>query len=426
MRPSAPRRPTRSTTRSPSGSRADDYRPRALYERFGIEVLATTDDPCDDLAAHAALAADPTWTGRVIPTFRPDRYLEPALPGLARRRRARSARRPTSTPATTPATCERAGEPAPATSSQHGATAGRPRPRRRCAPTRSSAAEAERASTGAALAGSDRRARRVAFRRHMLFEMARMSCDDGLVMTLHPGVRAQPPPADRARFGPTPGHDIPARARVHRRRCARCWSASARTRLPPIVLSRSTRPSGRASWRRWPASTRRSTSGRRGGSSTLPTPCAASARRSPRPPASPAPRASSTTRARSARSRRATTCPAGSTPACWPTSWPSTASTRTRRVETAVDLVPDRPTGGVQAVTAAAPACSPRERPHGRGRPHRSALVHLGLGAFFRAHQAWYTDRAPDAARLGHRRVHRPRPRDVAAALRPKAACTRW
>src|SRR4051812_48908527 len=59
------------------------YRPRALYERFRIAVLATTDDPCDDLSAHAALAADPAWTGRVIPTFRPDRYLEPALPGWA-------------------------------------------------------------------------------------------------------------------------------------------------------------------------------------------------------------------------------------------------------------------------------------------------------------------------------------------------------
>src|SRR3712207_6042094 len=31
----------------------DDYRPRALFGRFGIEFLATTDDPCDDLSAHA-------------------------------------------------------------------------------------------------------------------------------------------------------------------------------------------------------------------------------------------------------------------------------------------------------------------------------------------------------------------------------------
>ncbi len=35
---------------------------RALFERFGIEVLATTDDPCDDLAAHRRLADDPRWT----------------------------------------------------------------------------------------------------------------------------------------------------------------------------------------------------------------------------------------------------------------------------------------------------------------------------------------------------------------------------
>ena len=55
--------------------RLPEYRPRSLYERFGISVLATTDDPCSDLSAHAALTADDTWSGRVIPTFRPDRYL---------------------------------------------------------------------------------------------------------------------------------------------------------------------------------------------------------------------------------------------------------------------------------------------------------------------------------------------------------------
>src|SRR3954452_10222072 len=59
----------------------DAYRPRALFDRFRIEVLATTDDPCDDLSAHAALAADATFSGRVLPTFRPDRYLEAGAPG---------------------------------------------------------------------------------------------------------------------------------------------------------------------------------------------------------------------------------------------------------------------------------------------------------------------------------------------------------
>ena len=57
------------------------FRPRALLDRFGIEVLATTDDPADALTAHEALGADPTFSARVVPTFRPDRYLETAQPG---------------------------------------------------------------------------------------------------------------------------------------------------------------------------------------------------------------------------------------------------------------------------------------------------------------------------------------------------------
>ncbi len=61
----------------------EGFRPRALFRRFGIEVLATTDDPCDDLAAHEALRRDPTWSGRVVPTFRPDRYLDPGRAGWA-------------------------------------------------------------------------------------------------------------------------------------------------------------------------------------------------------------------------------------------------------------------------------------------------------------------------------------------------------
>ncbi|HKN46040.1 MAG TPA: glucuronate isomerase, partial [Propionibacteriaceae bacterium] len=57
-----------------------EFKPRALYEKFKIEVLATTDDPCDDLSAHQFLRNDGTWQGRVMPTFRPDKYLEPAQP----------------------------------------------------------------------------------------------------------------------------------------------------------------------------------------------------------------------------------------------------------------------------------------------------------------------------------------------------------
>ncbi|WP_254790725.1 glucuronate isomerase, partial [Curtobacterium sp. MCBA15_016] len=54
------------------------FRPRALFDAFGIEVLATTDAPTADLAAHARLAADPTFTGRVVPTFRADAVFDPS------------------------------------------------------------------------------------------------------------------------------------------------------------------------------------------------------------------------------------------------------------------------------------------------------------------------------------------------------------
>ncbi len=57
----------------------DAFRPRALYERFGIEFLATTDGALDPLDAHAVLAAS-GWGGRVVPTFRPDDVVDPDRP----------------------------------------------------------------------------------------------------------------------------------------------------------------------------------------------------------------------------------------------------------------------------------------------------------------------------------------------------------
>jgi len=181
------------------------YRPRALYERFRIAVLATTDDPCDDLSAHAALAADPTWSGRVIPTFRPDRYLEPAAPGW------RDA-------------VARLGEVADVDTGEYAGYVRALEHRRRYFVDNGATSadhshldvrtdplkEAEAARIyRAALAGEATAAERVAFRRHMLLGMARMSCEDGLVMTLHPGVRRghHGPTADA--FGPDTGHDIP-------------------------------------------------------------------------------------------------------------------------------------------------------------------------------------------------------------------------
>ena len=57
----------------------DDYLPRALFERFNIETLATTDSALDKLNHHASIK-NSGWLGRIIPTFRPDGVLDPLSP----------------------------------------------------------------------------------------------------------------------------------------------------------------------------------------------------------------------------------------------------------------------------------------------------------------------------------------------------------
>jgi glucuronate isomerase len=190
----------------------DEFRPRALYQRFGIEVLATTDDPSDDLSAHAALAADPTWSGRVLPTFRPDRYLEPAAPAWSDAVR-------------------RLGEVSGIDTGDYGGYVQALEDRRRYFRSHgATSADHSHPDVGtepldarqaaliyrAALHGHATVEECTAFRRHMLHEMARMSCEDGLVMTLHPGVRRDHHTPSAARFGPDRGHDIPVRTEFTR------------------------------------------------------------------------------------------------------------------------------------------------------------------------------------------------------------------
>jgi glucuronate isomerase len=57
------------------------FRPRALFERFRIEVLATTDSPLDSLSYHKAVRAS-AFKGRIIPTFRPDPVVDPDFPNF--------------------------------------------------------------------------------------------------------------------------------------------------------------------------------------------------------------------------------------------------------------------------------------------------------------------------------------------------------
>ncbi len=178
-----------------------EFRPRALFERFGIEVLATTDDPADDLAAHASLAADPSFAGRVLPTFRPDRYLEPGRPGW-RAAVDSIATDPTSQPSFISALEQRR-----AFFVAHGGTSA-DHSHVDLGSEPLSDAEAARIHR-AAYDGKATEVEATAYRRHLLFEMARMSTEDGLVMTLHPGIRRNHHGPMAERFGPDQGHDLP-------------------------------------------------------------------------------------------------------------------------------------------------------------------------------------------------------------------------
>ncbi|MGN6325004.1 glucuronate isomerase [Pseudolysinimonas sp.] len=188
-----------------------DFRPQALLRRFGIEFLATTDDPLDPLDDHRRLRDDPDVATRVAPTFRPDAYLDAGSPGWA----ARVDR----LLAASDGDADGPGE--------HGRYLGALRRQRRRfidagavsadhSVTPLGTLRLERAEAAALFdrlrAGAGDAADVRAFQAHMIYEMARMSVDDGLVMTLHPGVVRDHHPATRALRGSDSGHDIPVAA----------------------------------------------------------------------------------------------------------------------------------------------------------------------------------------------------------------------
>ena len=181
------------------------YRPRALFKQFGIEVLATTDDPLDDLAAHAALAGDSSFAGRVLPTFRPDAYLDPSAPDFLER-----VERLTATNGT--AVDDFAGylealEARRAHFIAHGAVSA---DHGVLEPYTADLTDDEASALYArAVAGRLDPAGVREFRGNMLLRMAGMSARDGLVMTIHPGVLRNHSTTTFDRYGPDTGHDIP-------------------------------------------------------------------------------------------------------------------------------------------------------------------------------------------------------------------------
>ncbi|CAM5348648.1 glucuronate isomerase [Leifsonia shinshuensis] len=183
-----------------------EFRPRALFDRFRIAVLATTDDPADDLEAHARLAADPSFTGQVVPTFRADRYMHPGEAGWAGRLDRLAARADIDTASyaglLAALRARRAAfAAAGGTATDTGVIDAGSEPLE--------AAEASRIHR-AALDGSLTAAEAVAYRRNLLYRLAEMSAEDGLVMQLHPGVHRNHHRPTFDAYGPDTGHDLPA------------------------------------------------------------------------------------------------------------------------------------------------------------------------------------------------------------------------
>jgi glucuronate isomerase len=182
-----------------------EFRPRALYDRFNIEVIATTESPLDDLKWHRQIA-DSDWNGRVITAYRPDAVVDPDHTGFQ-------------------ANIEKFGELTGEDTStwqgylnahrarrayfkSFGATStdhGHPSPR-----TEYLSASDANSLFQKALTGNCTAEEADAFRGHMLTEMALMSLDDGLVLQIHPGSHRNHSSPIMAAHGPDKGFDIPA------------------------------------------------------------------------------------------------------------------------------------------------------------------------------------------------------------------------
>ncbi|RIV85632.1 glucuronate isomerase [Aurantiacibacter zhengii] len=185
---------------------SDEFRPRALFDRFDIEVIATTENPLDTLEHHKTIR-DSGWNGRVITAYRPDPVVDPEFEGFLdnlqrfsditgedcltwqgylaahRQRRAFFAEMG--------ATSTDHGHPTPATADL-------------------SPADAEALFTRVT-SGTCSLQDAELFRAQMLTEMAGMSLEDGLVMQIHPGSFRNHNPQLFERFGRDIGADIPMR-----------------------------------------------------------------------------------------------------------------------------------------------------------------------------------------------------------------------
>jgi glucuronate isomerase len=184
--------------------RTPEFLPRALYERFNIEVLATTDSPFDSLADLRAVR-ESGWKARIIPNFRPDPVVDAEFQGFAENVALMG---------------EQTGED---TATWAGYLNALRKERARfkelgCAATDHGHLTAQTADLPLAeavelyrrvLSGAADRAQQELFRAQMLTEMAQMSLEDGLVMQIHPGSVRNHNLKVYERYGRDVGCDIP-------------------------------------------------------------------------------------------------------------------------------------------------------------------------------------------------------------------------
>lgn len=182
------------------------FRPRALFERFRIDFLATTEGADDPLEHHAAIRRS-GWEGRVVTTYRPDSVIDPEheefATALARFAdltgedvqswrgylRAHQKRR---------ADFRAAG----ATATDHGFATAR---------TANLSPQDAEALFGRVMGGKWDAADAELFRAQMLTEMAKMSVEDGMTMQIHPGACRNHNAALFASHGRDKGADVPSR-----------------------------------------------------------------------------------------------------------------------------------------------------------------------------------------------------------------------
>jgi glucuronate isomerase len=181
-----------------------EFRPRALFDRFNIEVLTTTDRPSDTLEHHLAIRKS-FWPGRVIPCFRPDAVFQIAQPGwageIAELGRA-SGKEIAGFTGFVRALEERRTffKSMGATATDHAVL----QPYTEQLSDQAAERLFQRALSGECTAEDQR-----VFEAHMLMESARMSTEDGMVMQIHPGSFRDHNARVRARFGTDKGGDIP-------------------------------------------------------------------------------------------------------------------------------------------------------------------------------------------------------------------------